>query len=55
MIEDDKYAFLWADTTLKEMTKNSCDYVSIKKVIFNGLVAFVMKENFPYKPIIDYQ
>ena len=53
-MEKGNYVFLWAPDSMNYWIGNNCNFTSIKYIVSEGVVGFVMKKGSMYKPLFDY-
>lgn len=51
---EENYVFLWAPNSMNYWIGNDCNFTSIKYIVSEGVVGFVMKKGSMYKPLFDY-
>ena len=53
-MEEGNYVFLWSPDSMNYWIGNNCNFTSIKYIVSEGVVGFVMKKGSMYKPLFDY-
>ena len=53
-MQDDHYIFVWAPDSMNYWIGDNCNFTTIKYIVSEGVVGFVMRKRSMYKPLFDY-
>ena len=52
--EREDHAFIWSVDAARAVMGESCEFVTADEVMYEGIIAIVLKKGFPYKGLLDH-